>query len=369
MENDPNTGGFASLIEKIRKWSAPFIGVALFIFSLRIVAKEVQENIAFAVGAVVSVGWLFLFWIYISKVERQVGDGIDQQPKIEKVPQYPKWRRWSLFGMILLPILTLSGFIIADYIERRPSNKTIILIANFDGPSQKYAVTQTIINRMRRATAQFPEVAVNPLGEVIKEGTDIEEVRKIGAKHKASIVVWGFYDEALNGTVHIDQVRRTSGLSLVGNEMDFDTRLSEGRGISVQEALSGDMSLLALLIIGVARYDVGDLDGAIERFTKALEQLHSPQSENIAIDIKFFLGKALGGNGKYNEALDRLQEVASIRSNDTDVLDWLGITLHRVARYSEAEQALKRALEIKEKTFGKDHLETSVTLQVPRSTT
>src|SRR5262249_55080466 len=72
--------------------------------------------------------------------------GIDQQPKIEKVPQYPRWRKWAIVGMISLPILTLSGFAIAEYIERRPSNKTIILVADFQGNDQRHAVTQTVIN-------------------------------------------------------------------------------------------------------------------------------------------------------------------------------------------------------------------------------
>src|SRR5262249_27716693 len=158
-----------------------------------------------------------------------------QLPRFEYVLRFPKHRKFKFAGLILLFVLAICDFAIPFYLEHRPSDKTIILIANFDGPSQKYAITQTIINRMKRATAQFPEVAVKPLGEVIKEGTDSEEVSKIGAKHKASIVVWGFYDEALNGTAHIDQVRRTSSFSLWRNELDFDVRLSEGRGISVQE--------------------------------------------------------------------------------------------------------------------------------------
>ena len=333
MENNFTPIGFASLIEKIRKWSAPFLGVAAFIFGL---------------GKVVS--------------ERQVGDGIDHQPKTEKIPQYPKWRKWSLMGMILLPALTFSGFAVADYIERRLPGRTIILIANFDGPNQKIAVTQTVINRMKRATGQFPEVDVKSLGDVIKEGADIKEVSKIGAKHKASIVVWGRYDEALNGTVHIDQVRRTSSFSIRRNEMNFDVRLSEGRGIAVQEALSGDMSLLTLLIIGAARYDAGDYDGAIERFTKALDKQYSLKSENEADDVKFFLGKSLYGKRRYREAINKLQEVVSHRGDNTDVLDWLGSALEWAGQYAEAEPLFKRALVIREKALGPEHPDIAMSL-------
>src|SRR5215510_16019783 len=155
MSNDSTPGGFTGLIEKIKKWGGPIIGVALFIFSLRNLITEVRGNITWGVTAAVSIGWLFLFWVYTSKVEREIWEGIDKQPKIEKVPQYPRWRKWALLGMISLPILTLSGFAITQYLERSPSNKTIILVADFQRNDQKHAVTQTMLNRMKRATSIF----------------------------------------------------------------------------------------------------------------------------------------------------------------------------------------------------------------------
>jgi tetratricopeptide (TPR) repeat protein len=282
--------------------------------------------------------------------------------KKEKSPKFSKLRGWALAGMIAFPILAISGFAIADYIEPRPLNKTLILIADFQGPDQKHAVTQTVINRMNRAVSEFPEVQIKSLGEVIKEGAESEAVRRIGAAHKASIVVWGFYDEALNGTAHIDHVRQSSTFSLRSNLHDFDVTLPEGRGISVKEAISGDLNLLALLVVGVARYDAGDYDEAIDRFTKALDPQYSSQSESEVAEIKFFLGKSLHRKGKYGEAVDRLQEVVSKRADDFDVLAWLGSALQDAARYSEAEPLYQRALVIRLKALGPEHLSTAASL-------
>ncbi len=363
MRGDSSSGdGFAGFIESIKKWGAPIVGVIIFIFGLPKVFDAAKGNITWSVLSVVGVSWLLLFWVYTSKVERQVSKE-GQLPKKEKSPQFPRLRRWALAAMIVSPILTLSGFAIADYIERRPSNKTIILIADFQGPDQKFAVTPVIINRMRRAVIQFPEVQIRPLGEVIKEGAESETVRRIGAEHEASIVVWGFYDEALNGTAHIDQVRRTSSFSLRRNELDFNVRLPEGRGITVQEALSGDTSLLALLVVGAARYDAGHYDEAIDRFTKALDQQYSSQSESEVTDVKFFLGKSLQRKGKYNEAVDRLREVLSKRNDDPDVLNWLGSALLYGARYAETEPLYMRALAIREKALGPEHPDTAQVLK------
>src|SRR5262245_16564891 len=362
MRRDSSAGnGFADFIESTKKWGVPIVGVIVFIFGMPKVFDAAEGNITWSVLSVVGLSWLLLFWLYASEVESLVSKE-GQLPKKVKFPQFPKLRRWALAGMIAFPILTLSGFAIADYIERRPSNKTVILIADFQGPDQKYAVTQVIINRMKRAVSEFPEVQIKPLGEVIKEGTEGETVRRIGAEHKASIVVWGFYDEALNGTAHIDQVRQTSSFSLRRNELDFNLALPEGRGISVQEALSSDTSLLALLVVGVARYDAGAYSEAINRFTKALDQQHSSKSESEVADVKFFLGKSLYQKGKYSEAVDRLQEVVSKRDDDPDVLGWLGSALTNAARYAEAEPLLNRALAIYEKALGPEHPNTAGSL-------
>jgi tetratricopeptide (TPR) repeat protein len=362
MSDDSSSGdGFAGFIESIKKWGLPIVGVIVFIFGLPKVFDAAKGNITWSVLSVAGVSWLLLFWVYTSKVGRLVSPE-GQLPKKEKSPQFPKLRRWALAGMVAFPLLTLSGFAIADYIERRLSNKTIILIADFQGPDQKHAVTQMVINRMKLAVSEFPEVQISPLGEVIKEGTQSETVRRIGTEHKASVVVWGFYEESLNGTAHIDQVRQTSSFSLLRNEPDFKVTLPEGRGISVKEALSGDTSLLALLVVGVARYDAGDYDGAIDRFTKALEQQHSSQSESEVVDVKFFLGKSLFQKGKYSEAVGRLQEVVSRRDNDPYVLSWLGSALLYAARYAEAEPLCKRALAITEKALGPEHPDTALSL-------
>ena len=66
-----------------------------------------------------------------SETEREGGGAIDPLSKLEKVPRFPKLRRWAFAGMIFLPVLTIFGFVVAEYIERRHSNKIIVLVANF----------------------------------------------------------------------------------------------------------------------------------------------------------------------------------------------------------------------------------------------
>lgn len=324
MINESAPGGFAGFIEQIKKWAAPFVAITAFVFGLRLVFKEAQENIIWAVLAIASLGWLFLFWVYTSKKDSEIWEAVDKQPKIEKLPQYPKWRKWALVGMIFLPVLTISGLAVADYLERRPSNKTIILIANFQGSDQKFAVTQTVINRMKRATREFPEVQIKHLDNEIKEGTESEAVKEIGARHKASIIIWGFYDEALDGTVHIELIHSPGVISLHRNEFDFNVALSEKQGITIKEGLSGDLGLLTLFVAGLARYVVKDFDGAILRFSKALEQHATSQSIDYVPDILSFRGNAFLSKGDAKQAIDDYTRAISLKPNQADIYTNLG---------------------------------------------
>jgi tetratricopeptide (TPR) repeat protein len=79
-------------------------------------------------------------------------------------------------------------------------------------------------------------------------------------------------------------------------------------------------------------------------------------------DAAFFLGQSLYGRHKYGAAADKFQEAALLREDDPYVLNWLGISLHQITEYAEAEPLLERALKIREKELGENHPSTSTSL-------
>src|SRR5262245_55266073 len=156
MGNDSAPGGFSGLVEQIKKWLIPFIAVAIFVLDLRKDVNEEQENITWEFAAAVVVGLLVLYWVYTSETESEGGEAIDPLSKLEKVPRFSnKLRGWAFAGMILLPVLTIFGFLVADYIKHRPSNKIIVLVAGFQGPDQKDPVTPAVINKLRLGAEEF----------------------------------------------------------------------------------------------------------------------------------------------------------------------------------------------------------------------
>jgi len=319
MGNDSAPGGFAGFIEKIKKWGAPFIGVALFVFGLQKGVKEVEENITWTVLAAVSVVWLFLFWVYTSKTEREVREAIDQHSKFEKVPQFPKWRRWALTGMILLPALTISGFAVAEYIERRPSTKIIVLVADFQGPDPRYAVTPTVINKLRRATEEYPEVEIKALRMTITEQEGSTAAREKGKEKKASIVIWGFYDDSQTGTVHIEtlseqhRLPRSYAIRRNGEQIDYSASVADKPGLTVRESIAGDMSLITLLLLGVIYFESENYDEAVRRFSRALEQKISSQVANYQSDLLFFRGTSFALREDFDSAIADFDQAIKLK--------------------------------------------------------
>ncbi len=336
---EPAFVGLVGLIENIIKRAAPFIGVALFVFGLRLSIKELRGNVTWATLASTSVVWVFLYWVFTTKKQSRLATYAEYR--------FQRWRGLALVGMILLPVFIASGFAIAEYLGRSYTDKFTVLVANFDGFDQKFAVTSKIIDRMRRATAEFPEVEVKTLNAVIPEQEGTETARKLGDEHNANLVIWGFYDENLNGTVHIDVVRPPNTLSLSNNALSFNATVAEQAGVSAKELLSGDLNHLALMLAAYARYELKDYDGAILRSSKAMEQPVSPQTSEIQSNILFLWGTASLFKKDFSSAIKNYEQLIKLKPNYTEAYYNLGLAYFNNEDYDRAIESLDQAIKLR----------------------
>jgi tetratricopeptide (TPR) repeat protein len=259
--------------------------------------------------------WLFFLWAYISKKQTLLTSSTPEGD--EGVPRFQRrWRRRFLIGIFAVPALTGFWLGISEYIERSASNDIAILIANFDGDDRKPKITETVINRLRRAANEFPELRINALGKSISEQEGSEVARKEG--RKSNMVIWGFYDEALTGTVHIELLHAPGVVSLRKKEIDFSVALVEKQSITIKAGLSGDMGLLTLLIVGLARYVAQDYDGAILRFSKALEQPATSQSTDYVSDVLAFRSNAFLIKNHISQAIVGYTHALALKPNSAE---------------------------------------------------
>ncbi|MBV9925417.1 MAG: tetratricopeptide repeat protein [Acidobacteria bacterium] len=246
--------------------------------------------------------------------------------------------------------------------EPVPAPNTItILVANFRGPDpENYLVTDKIIQGLRAATTEYSDIRIEPLGETITEQTGSKGgsayARDIGAKRKASIVLWGYYgatSEQVNVSVYFEVLRPPKGLYLRQNLETQTLPIADLIGFKIQTRLSGEMNYLVLLTVGLARYEVGDHEGAIGRFTKALAQSDAPDQIIDPADIYLYRGYQYylkGGADGIDQAIADYEKIIKLKP------DWvlayyvhscLGVLYARKGQHDQALVELDKAIKLK----------------------
>jgi tetratricopeptide (TPR) repeat protein len=213
------------------------------------------------------------------------------------------------------------------------------------------------------------EVEIKGLGMTITEQEGSATAREKGKEKKASIVIWGSYDDALTGAVHIETLGEQRQLTSQyisartsryvgerasryvgrrrgnGEQIDYSASVVNKPGLIVKESLSGDMSLITLLLAGFIYYESEDYDKAIRRFSRALEQKTSAHSVNYQSDLLFFRGISFSFKGDSDSAISDYDQAVKLKPDDADVYKYRGDAYSDKGRHDQAiadyDQAIK----------------------------
>ena len=227
---------------------------------------------------------------------------------------YPKQRIYSLTGFILIPLLILGWFGYKDYEQKRPPDKVLVLIANFDGPDQEnYRVTETILSNIKIALNNYSDVEIKPLGRVITEADGSNIARTIGEQEKATILIWGWYGitkEVVPLSVHVELFLPANAQSKYHLKSEQDTngavtpqKIADLESFTLQTKLSNKMTFLGFYTVGIVRYSKDDYDGAIVSFNDALNQADENLSDENKSVLYRVIGDVYNDGGKANLAI------------------------------------------------------------------
>ena len=180
--------------------------------------------------------------------------------------------------------------------EPGPQKRVTILVADFipnDAPNRP--LTVTLLERLRASTKDYSDITIGALHEPVTVELGGEYAKKKGAARGADIVIWGWYtgtDENLRVNVHFEVIRGPHNLALMQDAKTFEVPVSEFKSfdIQIQTPLSGEMSFLSLLTLGLARAQVLDFDGAIAAFTRALSLPSTVNTMANPADLYFYRG-------------------------------------------------------------------------------
>ncbi|KAB8334921.1 tetratricopeptide repeat protein, partial [Scytonema tolypothrichoides VB-61278] len=248
-----------------------FIGTVVFglIISLLGLFRLVLNDYGLITRTLLGFGlitfWLCCAYIYYPS-SRIAGFNINF---FRRFKQYKKLRRLALAGMVILPLLGITGF----YRLQLPTKNIIVLVADFETSAEQknYGVTKRIFNKLDNAFLESPDVKVQRLNKIISNRQD---ARSEGESHKARIVIWGDYDVTSTNTQlnpHFEVLQTPKYLPKIGS-LEQTASISELNNFKLQLRLSKQMTYLTYLTVGLIHYTVSDWEQAIIYFSKALEQ-------------------------------------------------------------------------------------------------
>ena len=323
------------------------IGVASLLTSLSGVILLLRQNSGslFLISLIVCVIlWLLAMFVYfrvrhISKLNLIPGAGKRVLHTKERV--YPRReRRLAFIAIVVIPVCLVISFIVREYqFTAKYAKKFVILVADFENDdSQRYDATRIIFDQLYRATQPYGEVICQRIRKPIeadsdKEGSEI--ARRIGIEKNAMIVLWGrcvVNEEKARIIVHFEVLDNLPDLPLRKNTELVTTAISELRNFTIQEELSKKMSYLTLLTVGLIRAKALDLDGAIARFSDALNNTPVPKEMVNPALIYLYRGCVYMFKFDFDNALSDFSEVIKLQPDNVMA------HINRAALYLDKEQ-------------------------------
>jgi tetratricopeptide (TPR) repeat protein len=218
--------------------------------------------------------------------------------------------RSAVAGLIAFPILALAGFAGWQYVQSLPTDETIVLVADFynqDTEKDDYSVTSTIWEKLDNELEGYADVKLERLKQLIDTSDD---ARRLGEHQKAAIMLWGWYntkpEETVPVSINFEVLSPPEYLPEIGQDARGNiqaVKLAELKSFDLQFRLRDEISYLTLFVLGMVDYEEGNLESAIERFSRALVHAQDPVSAVDQHHIHFFRGKAYQSQGKYEQAI------------------------------------------------------------------
>jgi tetratricopeptide (TPR) repeat protein len=260
-------------------------------------------------------------------------------------------RKVAAWGIFVVPALALAAFAVITYYARRPADKIIVTVAQFQSlDSTVIGTTNTLISELRTATESYKrDVAIDPIERVIKEA-DADAAQTIGQERKATIVIWGWHDNVKIRAYFVLLPNNRNYLSVLGANLPMNLKLAGRETGQVQMDLSNDLAFFTLLTVGLARYELRDYAGAIRLIQDGLLRVNAQTPEQdankearIAIG-HYYLGRAFSDQGNYNDAkvhyLEALKHKPDYESAHLYLGHLHGLLLDDQAATGEFDQAI-----------------------------
>ena len=276
--------------------------------------------------------------------------GIDFTPTANILDQLRK------LGAGQKAIKALEAFGTSASTRQSSQGRFIILVADFKSLDGKnYGVTESLIERLREATAEYSDIEIKALNSSITAQQGNETALALAKEHEANMDLWGWYvktQESLMLNLHCQLPQKSPKLILRKDKQTLILPAAELESFNVQIRIASETTYLTLLVVGVARLKAGDHDGAIVRLTKAINEATVPESMVNPADIYFYRGLSYflkhinSGAGALESSLTDFNTAIKLDPKKDDAYTLRGIIFGLRDQYTGALEDLSRAIEL-----------------------
>lgn len=311
-------------IKSIFGWVSSIVALISSITGL-ILLWQGNKEIVTIIVVLTGILFLWLSLVYFRVAQKKP----NKKHKYQKTKSYlysAKVRKVALLGIYIIPIAALGGIGGGFWVDQQPSDKIMILVANFDGPEPNtYRVTDFILESLRDAIRDQSEIKILPLNQTITIQQGSEYAQALGQKHKAYLVVWGWYsvtDSSVYVSTHMEQLNVKSGFN--GSSQNFSAfegvtqSAIEANSFVFQSGLSDSIAATSMFSIA----QILDLEKkytkAIELYTKAIAILPENEEQYLLNKSQILSERAIAfaHASNFEEALKDVNEAIEIRPSD-----------------------------------------------------
>jgi tetratricopeptide (TPR) repeat protein len=272
----------------------------------------------------------------------------------------PERAKRLLTALKIVPLVVAVSFGAWKGYSCIPSDKVIVLVADFPGPEpQKYNVTANLVEQLRKATDPYERVVIEPIKDSISFRDGPGKARALGRLHKARMVLWGWYGatagEAATAqlSVHFEMLfepkQVPAGVQVGSADTLLTASVSELDRFELQTRMGEQMSCLVMLAAFLALYEKGDTAEA-NRCLNSSEAYCQREENAAALAVQYlYAGNAalLNPAVPTQQALSYYDKALEINPNIPEALNNRGAVLSMQGQNDAALADIGRALTLK----------------------
>jgi Flp pilus assembly protein TadD len=227
-------------------------------------------------------------------------------------------------------------------------SKIVVLVAKFDGPEEKYGVRDELIEKLKRATKDYPNIEIATTEKAVNSIQSSEYARELGDKEHADIVIWAWYrpTENPNITIHIENLS-PKDFSLIQESETYQptATIADLESFEIQKQIGAETANLVNFLAGYLQYQVNDYQTALVLFDQVMnsgEEISIVNKKNLFL----FSGLCHYFLTQHIEAIKDFDQAIQLDPNFAIAYYNRGSSYQVLGQYEHANQDYDRAIQL-----------------------